>query len=96
VSLLSASSGSKDMLVLFRHSVGIGVSYFATLKLFLTEGVLFKNNTKTFLKQLNSHTQNSKLFVLFCFVLFCFRDRVSLYGPGCPGTHFVDQAGLEL
>jgi hypothetical protein len=25
-----------------------------------------------------------------------FRDRVSLCGPGCPGTHFVDQAGLEL
>jgi hypothetical protein len=34
-------------------------------------------------------------FVLFCFVLFCFRDRVSLYSPGCPGTHFVDQAGLR-
>jgi hypothetical protein len=34
---------------------------------------------------------------LFCFVLFCFfRDRVSLYSPGCPGTHFVDQAGLKL
>jgi hypothetical protein len=35
---------------------------------------------------------------LFCFVLFCFvfRDRVSLCSPGCPGTHFVDQAGLEL
>jgi hypothetical protein len=34
----------------------------------------------------------------FCFVccLFVFRDRVSLYIPGCPGTHFVDQAGLEL
>jgi hypothetical protein len=30
---------------------------------------------------------------LFCFV---FRDRVSLYSPGCPGTHSVDQAGLEL
>jgi hypothetical protein len=28
--------------------------------------------------------------------LFCFGDRVSLYSPGCPGTHFVDQAGLEL
>jgi len=26
----------------------------------------------------------------------CFRDRVSLYSRGCPGTHFVDQAGLEL
>jgi hypothetical protein len=23
-------------------------------------------------------------------------DRVSLCIPGCPGTHFVDQAGLEL
>jgi hypothetical protein len=34
-------------------------------------------------------------FVLFCFVLF-FQDRVSLYSPGCPGTHFVDQAVLEL
>ena len=30
------------------------------------------------------------------FVCVCFRDRVSLYSPGCPGTHFVDQAGLEL
>jgi hypothetical protein len=28
--------------------------------------------------------------------LLVFRDRVSLYSPGCPGTHFVDQAGLEL
>jgi hypothetical protein len=37
-------------------------------------------------------------FVLFCFVLFCFvfQDRVSLYSLGCPGTHSVDQAGLEL
>jgi hypothetical protein len=25
-----------------------------------------------------------------------FQDRVSLYSPGCPGTHSVDQAGLEL
>jgi hypothetical protein len=36
------------------------------------------------------------LFVCLFFVLFCFRDRVSLYSSGCPGTHFVDQAGLEL
>jgi hypothetical protein len=34
------------------------------------------------------------LFVLFCFLFF--RDRVSLYSLGCPGTHFVDQAGLKL
>jgi hypothetical protein len=25
-----------------------------------------------------------------------FQDRVSLYSPGCPRAHFVDQAGLEL
>jgi hypothetical protein len=25
-----------------------------------------------------------------------FRDRVPLCSPGCPGTHSVDQAGLEL
>jgi hypothetical protein len=25
-----------------------------------------------------------------------FRDKVSLYSPGCPGTHFVDKTGLEL
>jgi hypothetical protein len=30
------------------------------------------------------------------FVGLVFQDRVSLYSPGCPGTHFVDQAGLEL
>jgi hypothetical protein len=27
---------------------------------------------------------------------FFFQDRVSLYSPGCPGTHSVDQAGLKL
>jgi hypothetical protein len=34
-------------------------------------------------------------FGLFCFGLV-FRDMVSLCSPGCPGTHFVDQAGLQL
>jgi hypothetical protein len=33
---------------------------------------------------------------LFFFVCLFFRDRVSLCSPGCPGTHFVDQAGLKL
>jgi hypothetical protein len=32
------------------------------------------------------------LFVWFGF----FRGRVSLCSPDCPGTHSVDQAGLEL
>jgi hypothetical protein len=33
--------------------------------------------------------------LFFLFVCF-FQDRVSLCSPGCPGTHSVDQAGLEL
>ena len=38
-----------------------------------------------------------KCSTFFClFVCLFFRDRVSLYSPGCPGTHFVDQADLEL
>ena len=42
------------------------------------------------------------LFLFVCFVLlfvclfYFFRDRVSLCSLGCPGTHSVDQAGLEL
>jgi hypothetical protein len=35
-------------------------------------------------------------FFFFFFFFLVFRDRVSLYSPGCSGTHFVDQAGLEL
>jgi hypothetical protein len=36
----------------------------------------------------------SGLFFFCCCSVF--RDRVSLCSPGCPGTHSVDQAGLEL
>jgi hypothetical protein len=32
----------------------------------------------------------------FSFFFLVFRDRVSLCNPGCPGTHSVDQARLEL
>jgi hypothetical protein len=32
----------------------------------------------------------------FFFLFGFFRDRVSLYNFDCSGTHFVDQAGLEL
>jgi hypothetical protein len=44
-----------------------------------------------------SLTHSPDLFFFFFFFLFLvFQDRVSLYSPGCPGTHFVDQPGLEL
>ena len=39
--------------------------------------------------------ENFTIFFLFLiFLVFC--DRASLYSPSCPGTHFVDQVGLEL
>jgi hypothetical protein len=45
-----------------------------------------------------SHQPPSSLLLLesFFVVVLVFRDRVSLYSPGYPGVHFVDQAGLEL
>jgi hypothetical protein len=44
---------------------------------------------------LSTYSQNLYFFVVFVLV-FVFRDRVSLCSPGCPETHSVDQAGLEL
>jgi hypothetical protein len=32
----------------------------------------------------------------FVFSFLVFQDRVSLCSPGCPGTHSVNQAVLEL
>jgi hypothetical protein len=44
-----------------------------------------------------SQTLPYRLLLLSSSSLFLvFRDRVSLCSPGCPGTHSVDQAGLEL
>jgi hypothetical protein len=40
------------------------------------------------------HKPHLTFFLFFCFLFF--QDRVSLCNPGCPWTHSVDQAGLEL
>ena len=34
-------------------------------------------------------------FLFFSFLFFFFFDKVSLCSHGCPGTHLVDQSGLE-
>jgi hypothetical protein len=45
----------------------------------------------------SSWSLNFLLWSSHCaFFFFPFRDRVSLCSPDCPGTHFVDQTGLEL
>ena len=41
-------------------------------------------------------TANERLTLFICLFSLVFRDKVSLCSPGCPRTHFVDQAGLEL
>jgi hypothetical protein len=41
-------------------------------------------------------TYFSFLLLLICLFILVFQVRVSLRSPGCPGTHSVDQAGLEL
>ena len=46
--------------------------------------------------QLGKHCFLINNVFYFYIYLFINQDRVSLYSPGCPETHFVDQAGLEL
>jgi hypothetical protein len=47
---------------------------------------------------LNNINNNKKVEenIVYIYIFLVFRDRVSLCSPGCPGTHFVDQAGFQL
>jgi hypothetical protein len=44
----------------------------------------------------NKEAQHLRALAALFFFFLVFRDRVSLCSLGCPGTHSVDQAGLEL
>ncbi|GAB1301344.1 Serine/threonine-protein kinase [Apodemus speciosus] len=44
----------------------------------------------------NCHKRCASKVPRDCLGEVTFNGVVSLYSPGCPGTHFVDQAGLEL
>jgi hypothetical protein len=61
-------------------------------------GMRFKYHREEKPKTKIHKTGLARIGSFFCFVLgfFVFRDRVCLYSPGCPETHFVDQSGLEL
>jgi hypothetical protein len=49
------------------------------------------------IREMTDIYQSRQAISFFFFFSFgVFRDRVSLYSPDSPGTHFVDQAGLEL
>jgi hypothetical protein len=68
----------------------------------LTEKEREKKRERRMERRESMHTTflKSFYFILFYFILFIylfilvFRDRFSLCSLGCPGTHFVDQAGL--
>jgi hypothetical protein len=52
-----------------------------------TNYLTYKSRFLCHKNQLNFiYNDNGKVFLFVC--LFVFRDRVSLYSPGCPGTHF--------
>ena len=64
------------------------------LKLQVVESLLPRSSVKFW-----SSIKAPSWVFLFCFIVYCFLffwDRVSLCSPGCPGTHSVDQPGLEL
>ena len=60
--------------------------------------MLYFHKLKVFWVVLNIARNGYLSLLIFFFLLFVFvfLDRVSLYSTGCPGTHSVDQAGLEL
>jgi hypothetical protein len=60
----------------------------ALIELFVTEELSLQ-------KALEASALILQMFFKAIFKFFS-RDMVSLYSPGCPGTHFVDQAGLKL
>jgi hypothetical protein len=36
------------------------------------------------------------MFIFYFYFILFFLETGFLYSPGCPGTHFEDQVGLEL
>jgi hypothetical protein len=69
----------------------VNLKLYQNLSLFFAE-----RNEDQSLAYGGSSLQPQRLSFFVCLFVFVFPDRVSLYSPGCPGTHFVDQAGLEL
>jgi hypothetical protein len=59
-------------------------------------GSLYRSKGRFLYRQVCVREWKCVGFWVFFFFFLVFRDRVSLYSPGCPETHFVDQAGLEL
>jgi hypothetical protein len=82
---LNSLSRSEDTMIIHHHSPESWGIHLVIFKL------------QRFFQCVIRSRQNRYYIFIFRFFFFLdFQDRVSLYRPGCPWTHIVDQAGLEL
>jgi hypothetical protein len=61
-----------------------------------TNVIIPQNKKSRTWKYLSQTLNTCNIFSLQNYEVKIYVLRVSLYSPGCPGTHFVDQAGLKL
>jgi hypothetical protein len=72
-----------------KHVMGLFITYISSLgNLHISRDLSISSGFIQFIWFRIVHS--SSFFCLF--VCLFFRDRVSLYSPSCPGTHFVDQS----
>jgi hypothetical protein len=76
-----------------------GWRFAATIMCYLMSRIVIshdRSNVLSFQEGLIQSPLRSSNLVDFCFSFWFFETGFFCYSPGCPGTHFVDQAGLEL
>jgi hypothetical protein len=83
------------MWTLRKQITRLKMRYRYKLYLLRTEGILNRGNSNGW-EALRNVQHSFFSFFFFFFSFFFFWDRVSLYTPGCPGTHSVDQADIQL
>jgi hypothetical protein len=76
-------------------------SWKTSFQVFLTFGdsveeVRYNSDRSAFECYLNCFPCSCFWLLFVCLFVCLFWDKVSLYSSDCPGTHLVDQAGLEL
>ena len=96
--LVMLSSMTPDFFPRFSYSrvVSLGCFFIVSISIFKSWMVLFKSFTCLVVFPCNSFFVCLIFFFFFLSRQERFSYRVSLYILGCPGTHSVDQASLEL
>jgi hypothetical protein len=82
---------SKKNICIASLNKGVADSYFMCNRMIKSQ-----EEEKDHCSKCTSHVVWVTKSFFFFFSFLAFQDRVFLCSPGCPGTHFVEQAGLEL